>query len=175
MSARPDVAMPRDRMVEEVIQAFVQLVLIQKHADMPGWMDFDLTVSQLRAVYLLAHHGSLSIGELAGLLKMGNPATSLLVQQLVQHKLAERSEDIRDRRRTFVRLTERGAGLVSGRRERREAQFHLWLSQMDDESLAGLRRGLIALLSIMHAEQGQPGRMTGKADSPGRRRFEAPT
>lgn len=172
MSARPDEAMPRDRMVEEVIQAFVELVLIQKHADMPCWMDFDLTVSQLRAVYLLAHHGLLSIGELAGLLKLGNPATSLLVQQLVQHKLAERSEDIRDRRRTFVRLTERGAGLVSGRRE---AQFHLWLSQMDDESLAGLRRGLIALLSIMHAAPGQPGRMTGKADSPGRRRFEAPT
>jgi DNA-binding MarR family transcriptional regulator len=140
-------------MAEAVIQAMAELVLSQKNADLPNWLDADLTVSQLRAVYLLAYHGTLSIGELAGLLKLGYPAASVLVQQLVRQQLAERSEDTRDRRRSWVRLTERGARLVGDRRERREAQFLPRLNRLSDEELIGLQRGLEALVSLMREEQ----------------------
>ncbi len=146
-------AKTRVRMAEAVIRAIVELVLTQKNADIPNWLDLDLTVSQLRAIYLLAYHGSLSIGELAGLLKLGYPAASVLVQQLVQQQLAERSEDTRDRRRALVRLTERGARLVSDRRERREAQFLPRLNRLSDEELAGLQRGLEALIAVMREER----------------------
>lgn len=146
-------AKTRARMAEAVIQAMAELVLSQKNADVPNWLDLDLTVSQLRAVYLLAYHGTLSIGELAGLLKLGYPATSVLVQQLVRQQLAERSEDTRDRRRSWVSLTERGAQLVGDRREQREAQFLPRLNRLSDEKLRGLQRGLKALITAMREEQ----------------------
>jgi len=146
-------AKTRARMAEAVIQAMAELVLSQKNADVPNWLDLDLTVSQLRAVYLLAYHGTLSIGELAGLLKLGYPATSVLVQQLVRQQLAERSEDTRDRRRSWVSLTERGAQLVGDRREQREAQFMPRLNRLSDEKLRGLQRGLKALITAMREEQ----------------------
>ena len=146
-------AKTRARMAEAVIQAMAELVLSQKNADVPNWLDVDLTVSQLRAVYLLAYHGTLSIGELAGLLKLGYPATSVLVQQLVRQQLAERSEDTRDRRRSWVSLTERGAQLVGDRREQREAQFMPRLNRLSDEKLRGLQRGLKALITAMREEQ----------------------
>jgi len=146
-------AKTRARMAEAVIQAMAELVLSQKNADVPNWLDLDLTVSQLRAVYLLAYHGTLSIGELAGLLKLGYPATSVLVQQLVRQQLAERSEDTRDRRRSWVSLTERGAQLVGDRREQREAQFLPRLNRLSDERLRGLQRGLEALITAMREEQ----------------------
>lgn len=150
-------AASRARMVEGIIRAVGELVLTQKNADIPSWVDSDLTVSQLRAIYLLAHHGPLGIGELAGLLKIGNPATSILVQQLVQRNLVERLENPRDRRRTFARLTERGYSLVRDRVERREAQFLPRLNRLSDEELSGLLRGLEALLAVMRADQAAAG------------------
>ena len=79
----------------------------------------------------------------------------ILVQQLVAQGLVERSEDTNDRRRTYVRLTERGAGLLAGRREQIRSSLRQWLGKMEDEGLADLERGLSALLQILHAEQGQ--------------------
>ncbi len=151
--AREPRAKTRARMAEAVIQAMAELVLSQKNADVPNWLDADLTVSQLRAVYLLAYHGALSIGELAGLLKLGYPAASILVQQLVRQELTERSEDTHDRRRAWVRLTERGARLVGDRRERRETEFLPRLNRLSDEELRGLQRGLEALIAVIREEQ----------------------
>ena len=142
-------------MIDETIQAFVEIVLMEKFADMPNWMDFHLTVSQLRAIYLLAYHETLTISELARALQMGNPAASILVQQLVQQGLVERSEDVNDRRRTFVRLTPRGSELVRGRRDQREVKFRRRLSQLSDDELAGLMQGVIALSKIVRSEQEQ--------------------
>ncbi|MBI4788060.1 MAG: MarR family transcriptional regulator [Chloroflexi bacterium] len=153
----------RREIENEIIEAFVEMVLTQKFADMPKWIDLNLTVSQLRAVFFLAFRGSLTIGELAKLLGMGNPAASILVQQLVQQELAERSEDAKDRRRTLVRLTERGAELMRGRREQREAKFRNWLSQLSDDELAGLRQGLVPLVKLVQADLAAPSPRTEPA------------
>jgi DNA-binding MarR family transcriptional regulator len=73
--------------------------------------------------------------------------------ELVRQQLAERSEDTRDRRRSWVSLTERGAQLVGDRREQREAQFLPRLNRLSDERLRGLQRGLEALITAMREEQ----------------------
>jgi DNA-binding MarR family transcriptional regulator len=143
----------RKETVEATIQAFVELVLIQKFADMPAWLSYDLTVSQVRAIYFLAAHEKLTVSDLARLLEMGRPAASILVQQLVEGELVGRSEDPDDRRRSWVKLTARGAGLVSGRREQREMKFRVWLGRMSDEDLACLLQGASALLKEVRKEQ----------------------
>jgi DNA-binding MarR family transcriptional regulator len=84
---------------------------------------------------------------------MGNPAASILVQQLVRQNLVERSEDQKDRRRTLVHLTDRGTELVKGRRDRREGKFRRRLSQLSEEELAGLLRGVNALAKIVRSER----------------------
>ena len=118
---------------------------------MPAWITADLTISQLKAVFLLAHHGALAVSELAGLLGIGNPAASILVQLLVEQGLVERSEDFQDRRRTLVSLSLQGTKLISGPREQGETRLRHWLSQMDDNALMSLQRGLGALVEIMRA------------------------
>lgn len=143
----------RREIANEILKSFVELMLTARSADMPKWIELDLTASQSRAIVFLAFRGPLIISELAKLLGIGNPAASTLVQQLVQQELVERSEDAKDRRRTLVRLTERGVELMRGRRELREAQFRRWLSQLSDDELAGLQRGIGPLVKIVQAEQ----------------------
>jgi DNA-binding MarR family transcriptional regulator len=153
MEANEINAATREQLVSETIRGFVDIVLTEKFADMPNWMDLDLTVSQVRAIYLLAYHETLTISETARLLGMGKPAASILVQQLVEQELVERSEDPRDRRRVQVRLTGRGMELVRGRIDRRESKFRSRLNQMSAEELAGLLRGITALGKIIRAER----------------------
>ncbi len=143
----------RTQLVRETIQAFVDLVMIQKFADIPGWVDFDLTASQVRAIYFLAAHERLTVSDLARLLEMGKPAASILVQQLVEHHLVERSEDPEDRRRSWVPLTDQGGELISGRREQREQKFRGWLAQLNDNELTCLMKGIKALLSVVREAQ----------------------
>ncbi len=143
----------RTQLVKDTIQAFVDLVMIQKFADIPGWIDFDLTVSQVRAIYFLAAHEKLTVSDLARLLEIGIPAASILVQQLVENHLVKRSEDAEDRRRSWIHLTAQGSELVSGRREQRESKFRGWLAKLKDEELICLLQGITALLSVVREEQ----------------------
>ncbi len=132
---------------------FVDFVLSLKSADLPKWVDLDLTASQLRAMVFLAVRGPATIGELARFVRIGNPAASILVQQLVDQELVERSEDAQDRRRTLVRLTAHAADLMSERREQREAKLRHWLNRLNDDELIGLLRGIGPLVKIVRSEQ----------------------
>ncbi len=153
MQSRKLTGLARRQAVNEIMRSFIDLVLIARSTDMPKWIEMDLTGSQSRAMMFLAFRGALTIGELAKLLGIGNPAASILVQQLVQQQLVERSEDANDRRRTLVRLTERGAELMRERRELRETKFRHWLGQMSDDELAALLQGIGPLVRIVRAEQ----------------------
>jgi DNA-binding MarR family transcriptional regulator len=136
-----------------IIQAYLQVGDATRFASLPGWLTADLTISQLKAIVLLASGGPLTISELARLLGMGNPAASILVQQLVEQGYIERYEDSQDRRRTYVRPTERGAGLLAGRREQIRTSLLGWLGQMDGADLAALQQGLEALIRVIPAER----------------------
>lgn len=145
----------RTQLANEAVQAYLAFGDAMRLAILPNWITADLTISQVKAIVLLAHHGVLTVGALAGLLGIGNPAASVLVQRLVEQELAERSEDIQDRRRTLVSLTEQGNKLISGRREQTEARLRHWLGQLGDDELMELLRGLRALLGIVESEQAE--------------------
>src|SRR5215510_6723599 len=74
-------------------------------AGIPPWLSLDLTIGQLRALYVLFRSGPTPIGQVGAALGLGKPAASLLVEALVQRGLVERHEDPADRRRTLARLT----------------------------------------------------------------------
>jgi DNA-binding MarR family transcriptional regulator len=147
----------RMRLANEIVQAYVEIGDATRLNSLPSWVTTDLTLnlSQLKSIVFLEYHVMLTISELGRLLGVGNPAASLLVQQMVEQGLVERSEDIKDRRRTFVRLTTKGAGLLAGRREQIKTSLSVWLEQMDDDELSNLQRSLSALLKISQAGQMQ--------------------
>lgn len=138
----------RETLATDAAQAYLEFAEAIRLAALPGWVHADVTASQVKAIFLLAHHGSLPVGELATLLNVGSPAASILVQQLVEQKLARRTEDARDRRRTLVSLTPRGSKLISGERRQRQEKLVEWLRQLDEESLRDLLRGLQALNEV---------------------------
>jgi DNA-binding MarR family transcriptional regulator len=141
----------RTKLADEVVQAYLEVGQTLRLARLPNWITADLTLTQLKAMVLLEHYGPQAVGELAGRLGTGKPATSVLVQQLVEQGFAVRSEDTRDRRRTLVRLTPEGAALVSGQRQRTEEQLRGWLIELDDAELADLQAGLAALVRAAQA------------------------
>src|SRR3954470_1518282 len=71
-----------------------------------------LTLSQLKILMLLSRHGSVSGGELAGLLGVGPAALSGMVDRLVVQDLIARTEDLHDRRVRRITLTKSGTALI---------------------------------------------------------------
>src|SRR2546430_14922462 len=76
-------------------------------------MDIDITIAQLRTLLVLAEEGPLVIGQIAQRLGIGLSTGGHLVDRLVQAGLAERTEDVEDRRRTLAQLTPKGEELLT--------------------------------------------------------------
>src|SRR4051794_26534307 len=60
--------------------------------------DLDLSLSQVRALMVLDHHGPLTVGALAAHVGLSQPATSRAVEALQRSGLVTRAEDLVDRR-----------------------------------------------------------------------------
>ena len=71
----------------------------------PEVADLNLTLAQLKAIYLVAAAGSIRMGALAVQLGTALSTTSGVVDRLVQLGLLERLEDPSDRRQVLVRAT----------------------------------------------------------------------
>lgn len=113
-----------------------------------AWMEIDLTLPQLRTLLVLAEEGPLVIGQIAQRLSIGLSTGGHLVDRLVQAGLAERTEDVEDRRRTLARLTPKGeellARLLSGIQ-----QMQVWLHEVDQDDLAAFLQGLKAINRVV--------------------------
>ncbi len=170
-------AQKRAQLVHEISQAYLDLFITMQSVTVAHWLSFELTFAQGKAAILLAAHKELTISQLAKLLGVGKPAASVLVQQLVERGLVTRTESEHDRRRTVVRLSEKGAEVGAGRLKEREARWQGLLSRLSDEELDALARGLIALRDAMHQEsenfagpkETQP-ELEGSATAPGNHR-----
>lgn len=120
-------------------------------ASAPVWLELDLTMAQMKALFSLSEHGPQSISGLAETLAIGNSAASLLVDRLVHLGYVERAEDVVDRRRTLARLNSRGEHLVAQLHADGKERFRDWLDCLSDDDLAALAQGLRALASIASA------------------------
>ena len=94
----------REELEHEVVAQFQALRNTIKVASGTVWMEIDLTIAQLRTLFVLAEEGPLVIGHIAQRLGIGLSTGGHLVDRLVQAGLAERTEDAEDRRRTLARL-----------------------------------------------------------------------
>ncbi len=137
--------------VDEALGAYEAIIQAFHATTESHWLHLDLTITQLKGLFLLADSGALIVGRVAELLGIGRPAASILVDGLVQLGLVERAEDPADRRRTIVRLSARGRELVLQLQQGERRVMRALLDRLADDDLAALVKGLRALAGIIAA------------------------
>jgi DNA-binding MarR family transcriptional regulator len=142
----------RPELVRTIVQAYMELFTTMQFNAASHWLMLELTFAQARALFMLAARKELTVSQLAKSLGVGNPTASILVQQLVERGLVTRTEHTADRRHTIVRLSPKGAEIGAGRQKQREKQWQRWLSQLSDDELNALARGLSAIVQVVKKE-----------------------
>jgi DNA-binding MarR family transcriptional regulator len=110
------------------------------------WSELDLTMSQLKAVIALNGEGSMSVGHLAHVLAISEPAASVLVDRLEGAELALRECDPHDRRKIRVVPTAKARELSERLLRVKEELMAQWLERLSEDDLRALLRGTEALL-----------------------------
>ena len=141
----------REELEREVVAQYRTLGRALKATSGTVWMEIDLTIAQLRTLLILAEEGPLVIGHIAQRLGIGLSTGGHLVDRLVQAGLAERKEDVEDRRRTLARLTPKGEDLYA-RLLNHPLQMQALIQKLDDTDLAALLQGLQALNRAVEVE-----------------------
>jgi DNA-binding MarR family transcriptional regulator len=151
--ARPGASSPAagesaSLLVEQGVEAVTRLRRVLEEATATRWLKLELTLSQLKTVFTLDRMERVTISELAQHLGVGSAATSVLVDRLVRLKLAGRTEDPADRRRTFVSLTSRGRDLVAELRHGGREGLRQVVTALSPEDLAALVQGVGAAVAV---------------------------
>jgi DNA-binding MarR family transcriptional regulator len=86
---------------------------------LPGWLAQDLTLAQVRTLFLIGHEAPLPMGRIAEILGVSVASASGIVERLERHGLVVRQHRTDDRRIVDCVLTDVGRGFIdemSGRR-----------------------------------------------------------
>ncbi|MHB8610872.1 MAG: MarR family winged helix-turn-helix transcriptional regulator [Candidatus Dormibacteraceae bacterium] len=140
---------------EDALAAYKTLHRAMLNSSASRWRDLDISMQQLRAIYLLRDEEEASVGRLAELFGIGLPAASVLADRLVRAGYVERRADPSDRRRVLLSLTRVGLRLVTDLREGSHSLLRRWMSSLSEEDLAALARGWRALAEVA-SHHGQP-------------------
>ncbi|WP_169985331.1 MarR family winged helix-turn-helix transcriptional regulator [Microbispora sp. H10836] len=111
----------------------------------------DLTARMVSVLRHLMSYGPLTVGDLAGRLRLSRAATTELLDRVESRGLVARTRDQRDRRRVYVRITEAGraaAAAGAGRDDagRDDDPLTAAVRTMTPQERQGLVDGLRALL-----------------------------
>lgn len=138
--------------VNAVAGALRSVLAALNQASAADWAELDLSMGQLKVLFILHDSPSISVGNVAARLGIGLPAASALTDRLVQADLARRSGDPSDRRRVLLALTPEGGALAGRLRQGRLAVLAGWIATLGADDLAALDRGLRALSAAIAAE-----------------------
>lgn len=98
-----------------------------------------------------------TVSEMAAHIGLSLPATSQMVQKLVQRRLVRRSEGATDRRERAVTLTSRGAALLTSIAEARSARFDASLAALPASVAARLAAALTEAVEALDCQPALPG------------------
>jgi MarR family transcriptional regulator, organic hydroperoxide resistance regulator len=144
----------REQTMCEIEALYVGVSRAWQRATSPHWIELDLTMAQLKALFTVARDEPITVGMLGQTLGIHLPAASHTVDRLFQLGLVERGEDPGDRRRTLVRLTGNGKVLVEQLRQGKRDRLRSSLAEIGEEDLLALLRGLRALVAAAEARSG---------------------
>lgn len=102
-----------DEELDDAVRKLRRLILAAEHYRQSVSVSIGLGTTESQAVSSLAVHGERGQSDLARDLQLTSSASTALVDRLERQGVAERIRHPRDRRRTIVRLTERGRQITS--------------------------------------------------------------
>jgi DNA-binding MarR family transcriptional regulator len=124
-----------------------QSYLRRLYADsLEAWVRLDLTMPQLRLLYVLVNDGRHGAGALARLLGLAPSSVTGLVDRLVERGLARRDEDPHDRRVVRTAATPAGQELIEALVAQRRDQLLRLFGRLSPDEQADLGRILRALM-----------------------------
>ncbi len=137
-----------DERIQAALVAMQGMYLAVQQMTASDWQQLDLTVAQIKALFSLRGDKEVTISDLAREMRIALPNASTVVDRLVKHGLVERHEDQQDRRRTLVRLGDRGDELTGRLLRGRRARLVSSLGKLDSRELEALTVGLRALARV---------------------------
>ncbi|MCY3787045.1 MAG: MarR family transcriptional regulator [bacterium] len=134
---------------EELIARFVESVDVlhrQVRIDrLNEWQQIDLTIPQVKTLFLLENSGALRMGSIAASLGIAVSATTTVVDRLVERGLVVRLSDPKDRRVVICDLTEQGQEAAANFWRIGRERVRAALEPMTTEQLDTLVPGLESL------------------------------
>ena len=143
---------------EGLIAELRRLSAAMRSSRAPGvrpFMEVDLTVPQLRVVFLLAEAGPMRMSPLAQELGITLSACSHLVDKLVSAGLVARSEDPGDRRVVRCSLTDEGQALGQRLRQAHPFERPEFLDRLTVEELRTIVRAVSIFQRVMGEMQAE--------------------
>lgn len=102
----------KTRLVQRILDLTESLQHILRRVLPTNWSTLDLTMSQLKVVFLLYAQGPAHMSRLATALGVSLPTATGIVDRLVERGLVTREESPGDRRLVVIRLSEHGEGMI---------------------------------------------------------------
>lgn len=137
--------------VQRVLEQLRALAEVIRSSHSRRWMECELTMAQLKTLFLVAQQPDRPVGAVAEQLGVSEATASHLVDRLVRAELVERAPDPHDRRRALCRLTAAGQTLYEELDSMGPQRFRQWLQQLQPQDLQALSQGLEALLAVARA------------------------
>jgi DNA-binding MarR family transcriptional regulator len=148
---KQDILSSDEPLVHDVVGLLRELLHAFLMASVPAWLDLQLTLPQLRTLFIVAHNKTSSVVQIAKHLGIGEPTASHLIDRLVQAGLVDRSEDPMDRRRATVRLSPAGEELIEKLLGWEEILGE-WLHNVPGKDLSLFRHGLNAIVNEIRGQ-----------------------
>ena len=113
---------------------------------LPAWLAQDLTLAQVRTLFLIAHEAPLPMGRLAEILGVSVASASGIVERLERHGLVVRQHRTDDRRIVDCVLTDVGRGIIDEMSGQRVEMARRALDVLTPDELADFHR-LVCLIA----------------------------
>ena len=125
----------RQRLLAEVSQLKQAMMLSSSHQWQGDRMALNLTIGQLRVLFVLFGQTPMPMSALAQLLGIALPSCTNIVNRLVRAGMVERQEDSSDRRLVLCTLSERGNTLVTKLRQAGEVMSEALMRHLTTDEL----------------------------------------
>jgi DNA-binding MarR family transcriptional regulator len=113
-----------------------------------AWLQLDLTLPQLRLLYLLAREGSATPGALARTLRLAPSTVTGLLDRLDERGLVRRDDDPSSRRCVVASATEAGAALIDDLVASRREQLSALFARLSEEERARITEAFRLLVAV---------------------------
>jgi DNA-binding MarR family transcriptional regulator len=124
----------QDESGKQLVDAFIAAsqALVEIAADALSAFGEEITLSQYRALEVLASRGPQRAADLSDALGVTPGTGSRMIERLIRKQLVLRSRSREDRRATFVHLTNAGRRLVERASDRRRQEIVQILNELPD-------------------------------------------